>query len=81
MAATADAAGGPPPPFVSIPPSLTADLLLLVAIVRDWRAFGRPHRVYAIGGLLLLAQQMLTPLFATTPAWMGIVRAFESLAG
>ncbi|MFC5526818.1 hypothetical protein ACFPPA_13835 [Rhodanobacter ginsengisoli] len=79
--APAGAAGGPPPPFVSIPPSLTADLFLLVAVVRDWRTLGRPHRVYVIGGLALLAQQMLTPLFAATSAWMGIVRAFESLAG
>jgi hypothetical protein len=75
------AAGGPPPPFVSIPPSLMADLFLLVAIVRDWRILGRPHRVYVIGGMALLAQQMLTPLFAATPTWLGIVRAFESLAG
>lgn len=66
---------------MSIPPSLTADLFLLVAIVRDWRVFGRPHRVYVIGGLVLLAQQMLTMPSAAAPAWMGIVHAFESLAG
>jgi hypothetical protein len=29
----------------------------------------------------LLAQQMLTVLFAATSTWMGIVQAFESLAG
>lgn len=75
------AAGGPPPPFVSIPPSLVADLLLVVAMVRDWRVLGRPHPVYVFGGLALLAQQLLTVPFAATATWMGIVRAFESLAG
>ena len=75
------AAGGPPPPFVSIPPALVADLLLVAAMVRDWRIFGRPHRVYVIGGLVLLAQQLLTVAFAATPTWMAIVQAFESLAG
>ena len=81
LAPAGAAAGGPPLPFVSIPPSLVADLLLVVALVRDWRILGRPHRVYVIGGLALLAQQLLTVPFAATPAWMAIVRAFESLAG
>jgi hypothetical protein len=66
---------------VSIPPALVADLLLVAAMVRDWRIFGRPHRVYVIGGLVLLAQQLLTVAFAATPTWMAIVQAFESLAG
>lgn len=72
---------GPPAPFVSIPPSLVADLFVVVAMVRDWRLIGRPHPVYVYGGAILLAQQMLTVPFAATSAWMGIARAFESLAG
>jgi hypothetical protein len=50
-------------------------------MVRDWRIIGRPHPVYVYGGAVLLAQQMLTVLFAATSTWMGIVQAFESLAG
>jgi hypothetical protein len=72
---------GPPPPFVSVPPALTADLFLVAAMVYDWRTRGRPHPVYIYGGLLLLAQQVLTVPFAATPAWMSIVKSFESLAG
>jgi hypothetical protein len=34
--------GAPPPPFVSIPPALVADLFIVVAMVRDWRTLGRP---------------------------------------
>ena len=75
------ATGGPPPPFVSLPPALVADLFILVAIVRDWRTRGRPHPVYVYGGPVLLAQQVLTVPFAATATWMSIVKAFESLAG
>jgi hypothetical protein len=72
---------GPPPPFVSFPPSLVADLFLVVAIVRDWRLLGRPHPVYVYGGIVLLAQQLLSVPIAATATWMHIAKAFESLAG
>jgi hypothetical protein len=70
----------PPPPFVSIPPALVADLFIVVAIVRDWRTLGKPHPVYIYGGLVLLAQQLLTPPIAATALWMHIATAFERLA-
>jgi hypothetical protein len=79
--APAGAGDGSPPPFVSIPPALVADLFLVVALVRDWRTLGKPHPVYVYGGLALLAQQLLTVPFAATPLWMSIAKAFESLAG
>jgi hypothetical protein len=74
-------ASGPPPAFVSLPPSLVADLFLVAAIVHDWRTRGRPHPVYVYGGLALLAQQLLTVPFAATGAWMTIATTFEKLAG
>jgi hypothetical protein len=74
-------ADGPPPPFVAIPPSLLADLFLVVAMVRDWRLLGKPHPVYVYGGLILLAEQLLSVPFAATATWMQIVTAFERLAG
>jgi hypothetical protein len=75
------ASAGPPPPFVSLPPALVADLLILVAMFHDWRTRGRPHAVYMFGGLALLAQQALTVPFAATATWMSIATAFEHLAG
>jgi hypothetical protein len=75
------AGNGPPPVFVSIPPALVADLFVVVAIVRDWRALGRPHRVYVLGGSVLLATQLLTVPVAGTAAWMAVVSAFQRLAG
>jgi hypothetical protein len=74
-------ANGPPPPFVSLPPALAADLFIVVAMIHDWRTRGKPHAVYVIGGAVLLAQQVLTVPFAATQTWMDIARAFERLAG
>jgi hypothetical protein len=71
----------PPPPFVSIPPALVADLFLIFAIVRDWRLSRKLHPVYLYGGLALLTQQLLTVPFAATGVWMRIATAFEGLAG
>ncbi|HEY2782174.1 MAG TPA: hypothetical protein VGI90_15435 [Steroidobacteraceae bacterium] len=71
---------GPPPPFVATPPSLVADLFLVVAVVRDWRLLGRPHPVYVYGGIALIAQQLLAAPIAATAAWMNIARGFASLA-
>lgn len=74
-------AQGPPPAFVAIPPGLIADLLIVVAILYDWRTRGRPHHVYVYGGLILLAAQILTVPIAATDSWMGIARFLEGLAG
>jgi hypothetical protein len=75
------AGNSPPPPFVSGPPALVADLFIVAAMIYDWRTRGRPHRVYVIGGLVLLAQQILTIPFASTELWMNIAHSFQRLAG
>ena len=80
MFAPADARG-PPPVFVSVPPGLAMDLLLVAAMVYDWRTRGRPHPVYWIGGALLLADQTLAVPLSATPTWMAIARWVQSLAG
>jgi hypothetical protein len=74
-------AEGPPPPFVALPPSIAADLFLVVAVVRDWRLLGRPHPVYLFGGAALVAQQLLTGPIGSSSAWVHIAKAFASLAG
>jgi hypothetical protein len=73
--------GGPPPPFVAIPPWLVGDLLLVAAIVHDWRTRGRPHPVYVYGGLVTVAAPFLIAAFAGTGSWMSMAKAFERLAG
>lgn len=60
---------GPPPVAVTIPPAFVAYLLLVVAIVHDWRTRGRPHKVYVIGGLVLVAIKLLNLPISGTHAW------------
>ena len=72
---------GPPPVFVAIPPGLFVDLLIVAAMVHDWRTRGRPHRVYVIGGGILLAVQLLSLPISATPEWMAIAKWVQSLAG
>ena len=61
--------GEPVPVAFSLVPSLAADLLLVVAMVSDWRTRGRPHRTYVVSGLVLLAVQLVRVPFSGTPAW------------
>jgi hypothetical protein len=71
----------PPPAFVSIPPGLVAGLLIVVAVVYDWRTRGRPHKVYVYGGLVVVLANILTVAFASTQLWMSTARFLESLGG
>jgi len=74
-------AQGPPPVLVAVPPGLIADLLIVVAMIYDWRTRGRAHHVYVYGGLTLLADQLLTVPVSATQTWTSIARFLEGLAG
>lgn len=77
-------AGAPPavpPVAVTIPPALVADLLLVAAIVYDWRTRGKPHPVYLIGGAVLLAYQLTRPLIAESAAWQSVALWIQGLGG
>jgi hypothetical protein len=70
-----------PPVFFGIPPVLVADLLLVAAIVYDWRTRGRPHPVYVWGGAAgLVFLGTLVPV-AESPAWQWIAAALGHLTG
>lgn len=69
----------PPPIQVTLLPSMITNLLLVVAMVYDRRRHGRIHRVYWIGGGLLVALQVLRVPFAHTSLWHSIAdRLIES---
>ena len=72
---------GPPPVFVSVPPGLFVDLLIVAAVIYDWRTRGRPHPVYLIGGSAILAVQILCVPLSATAAWLSIATHVEALAG
>jgi len=71
---------GPPPVPVTIAPALVAYLLLVVAIVADWRSRGRPHPVYIYGGAALLAVKLLNWPISTTAAWHSLAGGILALA-
>ena len=63
----------PPPIQATIVPALLTDLLLVAAIVHDWRTRGRPHAVYVVRGALLVLLQVGRIPAALTPGWASIV--------
>ena len=71
---------GPPPVPVTIGPALVAYLLLVVAIVSDWRTRGRPHPVYIYGGAALLTVKLLNWPISTTAAWHSLAGGILALA-
>lgn len=71
---------GPPPVPVTIAPALVACLLLVVAIVYDWRTRGRPHPVYIYGGAALVAVKLLNWPVSVTPAWHALAGGILALA-
>jgi hypothetical protein len=74
--------GNPPPPIAfSLGPSVLADLLLVVGIVRDWRTRGRPHVAYVASLVLLLVSQVARIPFASTAAWHGVTSWLLRLGG
>lgn len=46
-----------------------ADLLIVAAIVHDWRTYGRPHAAYLWGIMVVLAVQLSRPALSRTEAW------------
>jgi hypothetical protein len=71
---------GPPPVVVTIPPAFVAYLLLVVAMVHDWRTRGRPHKVYVIGGLVLVAIKILNLPISATHAWHSFAGGILAMA-
>ncbi|WP_291862265.1 hypothetical protein [Bradyrhizobium sp.] len=71
---------GPPPVPVTIPPALVAYLLLVAAMVFDWRTRGRPHPVYVYGGIALVAVKLLNWPISTTSAWHSFAGGILAMA-
>jgi len=70
---------GPPPPGVLVAPTLTAALLIVLAILYEWRHYGRVHPVYVYGGATLVLWTLAIVPFAYTTAWSVTIRALEKL--
>lgn len=71
----------PPPLPLTIPPGIVADLLIVTAIIYDWRTRGKPHPVYLIAGGAVLAFQLTVPLIGGSDAWKSIAGWIGSFGG
>jgi hypothetical protein len=71
---------GPPPVEVTIVPALVAYLLLVAAMIFDWRRWGRPHPVYVYGGAALVAVKILNWPISATSAWHSLAGGILALA-
>ena len=54
-------------------------LFLVVALLRDWRVEGRPHRVYVVGFVAFVVVNALTISLPHTSIWPPIESAFVSI--
>lgn len=79
--APADAPPGPPPVAVDLGPSLIAFLLLVIAMVVDWRRLGRPHAAYLAGTGAYALMKILQVPISTTAAWHTVASWLMSLGG
>lgn len=59
-----------PPVIASVPGALITDLLVVGAMVYDWRTRGRPHPAYLISGAVLLFVQLIRVPLGPSPQWM-----------
>jgi hypothetical protein len=59
----------PPPVFVTVPPGLLADVIIVAAMIHDRRTNGRVHPAYWIAGGCVLAVQLLRVPLGRTQAW------------
>jgi hypothetical protein len=71
---------GPPPVEVTVFPAFTAYLLLVPAVIYDWRTRGRPHSVYIFGGIALLAVKLMNWPISMTLAWHAFAGGILALA-
>ncbi len=71
----------PPPVSVSIMPELTGDLLIVAAMMYDWRVRGRPHPVYVVGLAYFVVLQVTVTPVAESSAWQSVATAIGHLAG
>ena len=72
----------PPRPVDGLSPdSFVALLFIVVPLIHDWRARGRPHPAYWLALAVHLAVRVAMGPLSTTPAWQAVAHFVYSLAG
>ena len=87
LSATGGGAGarpgvGPPLPVeFAVMPGLLAALVIVIAMLSDWRTRGRPHPAYVWGLGLTVAVQLLRIPLSRTDGWMAFADFMANFAG
>ncbi|MEO7965093.1 MAG: hypothetical protein ABIT38_14405 [Gemmatimonadaceae bacterium] len=71
----------PPPVMVTVAPGFIVDLIIVVAMVFDWRTRGRPHFAYVAGLAFVIASQILRVPLSATETWHTFARGMLGWAG
>jgi hypothetical protein len=72
---------GPAPAVITtVAAGVVVGLLILAAVIYDWRKRGRPHPVYVVGGLAVMAIIFLRVPVAETSQWQAIAHSLDSFA-
>ena len=73
--------GVAPPVWINVPACWLSYILVVVAMIYDWRAKGRVHPVYLIAFPVLMFVAWVVIPISETQAWHGLARDFLALAG
>ena len=67
--------------WINVPACWLSYILVVVAMIYDWRTRGRVHPVYLVAlPVLVFAAWVVIPI-SETAAWHGLARGFLALAG
>jgi hypothetical protein len=72
--------GPPAPVMTAVGAGVVVGLLILAAVIYDWRKRGKPHPVYVIGGIAVMAIVFLRVPLGETPQWQAIAHSLDSFA-
>ena len=73
--------GATPPVWINVPACWLSYILVVAAMVYDWRTRGRVHPVYLIAFPVLIFVAWAVIPVSGTAAWHGLARDFLALAG
>ena len=62
-------------------PTFLANILIAVAMARDWRRLGRPHPAYLVSGTCLVAVQFARIPISRTAMWHSFTSWLLTVAG
>ena len=71
----------PPPVWINVPACWLSYILIVVAMIHDWRTRGRVHPVYLVGLPVLVFVAWAVIPISETATWHGVARDFLALGG